>query len=84
MLGRPPNSSGMPEEWNSAHDGPGAAIEDVDQSHRYNVKVGFQKIENFETAREEMQRQEALRLWMPCTTKQMSQDTRGGSTERGP
>ena len=54
-------------EWNTTHATPGAAIEDVDQRKRYNVKVEYTKITSFEEARTEMERQEALKLLMLCT-----------------
>jgi hypothetical protein len=57
----------MVEEWNEKHATAGAAVEDVDQRQRYNVKVEYSKISSFEEARAEMERQEALRLVMPCT-----------------
>ena len=57
----------MMGEWNEQHAKPGAAIEDVDQCRRYNVKVEYTKITSFEEARAEMKRQEALKLLMPCT-----------------
>jgi len=54
-------------QWNKKHAKPGAAIEDVDQRQRYNVMVQYTKITSFEEARTEMERQEALKLLMPCT-----------------
>ena len=54
-------------QWNKKHAKPGAAIEDVDQRQRYNVMVQYTKITSFEEARAEMERQEALKLLMPCT-----------------
>jgi len=61
-------------EWNKMHATPGAAIEDVDQHQRYNVKVEYTKITSFQEARAEMERQEALKLLMLCT---MSTDQQG-------
>jgi hypothetical protein len=57
----------MVREWNLLHASPGAAIEDVEQRRRYNVKVEYTKITSFEEAHTEMKRQEALKLLMPCT-----------------
>ena len=57
----------MLREWNEQHARPGAAIEDVDQRRRYNVKVEYTKITSFAEACAEMERQEALKLLMPCT-----------------
>jgi len=64
----------MVEEWNEKHATAGAAIEDVDQRQRYNVKVEYSRISSFEEAHAEMERQEALKLLMPCT---MSTDAQG-------
>jgi len=64
----------MVEEWNEKHATAGAAIEDVDQRQRYNVKVEYSRISSFEETHAEMERQEALKLLMPCT---MSTDAQG-------
>eukprot|EP01046_Picozoa_sp_COSAG06_P054285 COSAG06_NODE_9619_length_1857_cov_2.552332_1_plen_296_part_00 len=64
----------MPREWNDVHARQGAAIEDMDKTRRYNVKVDFRKIESFEQARTEMLKAEALRMMMPCT---ITTDTAG-------
>jgi len=57
----------MPRDWNVKHAEEGAAIENVDKTCRYNVRVEFREIHSFEEARCEMQRAEILGMYMPCT-----------------
>mmetsp|Transcript_4662 Transcript_4662/g.6895 ORF Transcript_4662/g.6895 Transcript_4662/m.6895 type:complete len:265 (+) Transcript_4662:68-862(+) len=57
----------MPRDWNVKHAEEGAAIEDVDKTCRYNVRVEFREIHSFEEARCEMQRAQILGMYMPCT-----------------
>jgi hypothetical protein len=57
----------MPKEWNEVHANDGACIENLDRTMRYNVRVEFRKIDSFDEAHREMERAQALHMYLPCT-----------------
>ena len=59
----------MVEEWNQAHKKESAAITDVDNQKRYNVRLTFREVLDFEEAYRETERAENLKMFLLCTVK---------------
>ena len=63
------------EKWNKKHTGDGAAIENLDATLRYRVKMdAVRKIDNFDEAYRAMQTAESQRMYMLCEIKTSQDD----------